>query len=296
MRIVVTGTHGLIAGHLIPELERAGHQVVRLVRGQPGPLAVRWDPARGQLDPADLQGVDAAVHLAGVGLFGRWNDAKKRAIHDSRVQGTRLLAERLAQLHPRPQVLVSGSAVGWYGDRGDEVLTEQSEPGAGFLADLCRAWEAAAQPAVDAGIRTVFARTGIVQSPDGGALRPQLPIFRLGLGGRLGRGRQWTSWISIRDQVGALVHALERASLIGPVNLTAPNPVTNAEYTRQLGAVLHRPAVLVVPAPAIEMVLGHEMAQEMLLGGQRVRPAALEASGYRFHDPDLRGALAHLLT
>ncbi|MGH9058011.1 MAG: NAD-dependent epimerase/dehydratase family protein, partial [Acidimicrobiales bacterium] len=183
MRIAVTGTHGLIGRHLIPELERAGHRVVRLVRGRADNQdTVSWDPDRCLLDPADLGGVDAAVHLAGAGIFGRWNDSRKRAMLDSRVRGTLLLAERLAQIDPPPQVLVSGSAVGWYGDRGDELLTEQSAPGSGFLAELCAQWEAAAQAAVDAGIRTVFARTGIVQATDGGALATQLPVFKLGLG------------------------------------------------------------------------------------------------------------------
>ncbi|MHB1535300.1 MAG: TIGR01777 family oxidoreductase [Acidimicrobiales bacterium] len=296
MKIAVTGTHGLIAGHLIPELEAAGHQIVAIVRSAPRPGQVRWDPAAGTLDPDALSGVQAVVHLAGVGLLARrWNDAHKRDILDSRLEGTKLIARRVAELSPAPAVLVSGSAIGFYGDRGDEELTEASVGGSGFLAEVCRQWEAATAPASEAGIRTVTVRTGIVQSPDGGALKPQVVPFKLGLGARLGRGRHWTSWVSIADEVGAIRHALEHDGLEGPVNLTAPNPVTNADYTRTLARVLGRPAFLAVPAPALELALGREMAQEMLLASQRVLPRALETSGYRFRDPELEPALRRLL-
>ena len=295
MQIAVTGTHGLIARHLIPALEAAGHRVTALVRGRPDPGQVHWDPDTGELDVADLAGTDAAIHLAGVGIFSRWNADHKRAMLDSRVKGTRLLASRLAALDRKPAVLLSGSAVGYYGDRGDEILTEESGRGGGFLADLCAQWEVATGPAADAGIRTVLLRSGIVQAGDGGALGTQLPIFKLGAGGRLGSGRQWTSWITIDDEVGAIVHALGHDELSGPINLTAPEPVTNRTYTKVLGQTLHRPALLVVPGPALKAVLGAQMAEEMLLGGQRALPAALEHSGYRFAQPDLLSGLRAVL-
>jgi uncharacterized protein (TIGR01777 family) len=295
MRIAVTGTHGLIAGRLLPALRGAGHTVVPLVRGQAAVGEVHWDPARGELDAGDLAGIDAVVHLAGAGLLRRWSDKGKQQILDSRVEGTTLLAGVLARLDPPPKVLVSASAIGWYGDRGDEVLTEDSTPGEGFLADVTRQWEGSATAAVDAGIRTVFIRTGIVQSADGGSLKAQRPVFSLGLGGRLGSGHQWVSWISVDDEVGAIVHALDTESLRGPVNLTAPNPVSNAVYTKALGHALHRPAVLIVPGVAISAVLGSEMAHQMLLGGQRVLPRKLEASGYQFRHRTLDEALADLL-
>lgn len=295
MKVAVTGTHGLIARHLVPALRATGHEVVSLVRSPPGAGEVFWDPDAGVLDAADLAGVDAAVHLAGVGIFSRWTPAHKRAILDSRVRGTRLLAQRLADLDPAPRVLVSGSAIGWYGDRGDEILDESSPPGSGFLAEVCRDWEAASQPASAAGIRTVTIRTGVVLAADGGSLKTQLPLWRLGLGARLGDGRQWTSWIGIDDEVGAIVHALGHEGLHGPVNLTAPEPVTNAELTRALGRALHRPAILVAPAFAVKAGLGAEMADEMLLGGQRALPRALEAGGYRFAHRRIDDALAAAL-
>jgi hypothetical protein len=295
MKIAVTGTHGLIARHLIPALQAAGHRVIPLVRGRAEPGQVHWNPDTGQLDAADLVGTDAAIHLAGVGIFSRWTEEHKRRMLDSRVKGTHLLATRLAALDRQPAVLLSGSAVGYYGDRGDEVLTEESTQGEGFLADLCGRWEAATEPAVTAGIRTVLLRTGIVQASDGGALGTQLPIFKLGAGGRLGSGRQWTSWITIDDEIGAILHALDDDGLTGPVNLTAPEPVTNGTYTRVLGRVLHRPAVLVVPGPAMKLLLGSEMATEMLLGGQRALPGALGRSGYRFAHGDLAGGLRAVL-
>lgn len=295
MQIAITGSHGLVAGHLIPGLEAEGHRVTTLVRGDPGPGQVHWDPERGELDPAALTTVDAVIHLAGVGIFSRWTADHKRKLVDSRVKGTTLLAERLAQLDTKPAVLLSASAVGFYGDRGDEALTEASAQGSGFLADLCARWEGSTQAAADAGIRTVTLRTGIVQAADGGALGTQLPIFKVGAGGRLGNGHQWVSWISIDDEVGAIIHALSADDLSGPVNLTAPEPVTNRTYTKVLGHVLHRPSSLVVPGLAIKALLGPEMATEMLLGGQRVVPVALQASGYRFRHPSLESGLRAVL-
>jgi uncharacterized protein (TIGR01777 family) len=295
MKVAVTGTHGLIAHHLIPRLRAAGHDVVAVVRGDPGPGEVSWDPAAGRLNATDLQGVEGVVHLAGVGIFSRWTDAHKRAVLDSRVQGTSLLARRLAELEHPPTVLCSASAVGFYGDRGDEILDESSSSGSGFLAQVCREWEAAAAPATAAGIRTVLLRTGIVLAGDGGSLKTQLPLFKLGLGARLGHGTQWTSWISIDDEVGGILHALEHDTVSGPLNLTAPAPVPNRDFTRALGAAVHRPAALAVPGFAIRAVLGAEMADEMLLGGQRVLPGALQASGYTFAHPSIEDGLAAAL-
>ncbi len=297
MRVSVTGSHGLIARHLIPSLQRAGHQVVPVVRGAPGPGQVSWDPEVGSLDPAAVE-VDAVVHLAGVPLAGRrWNAAHKRAILDSRVQGTTLMAQRIAGATrgARPGVLISASAVGVYGDRGDETLTEGSRPGDGFLAGVCRQWEEATAAAAAAGVRTVLLRTGIVQAADGGALKAQLPLFRAGLGARLGSGRQWVSWVSVDDEVGAIVHALGDDGLEGPVNVVAPAPVTNAAYTRSLARALDRPAVLAVPAAALRLALGAEMAGEMLLASQRVVPEALARRGYAWRHPDLERALRDLL-
>jgi uncharacterized protein (TIGR01777 family) len=295
MKIAVTGSHGLIARHLLPALDAAGHQVVKVVRGQAGAGELHWDPAAGELDGDALEGVDAVVHLAGKGIFGRWSETHKAEVRNSRLQGTALLADRLAGLSRKPATLVSGSAVGYYGDRGSEVLTEVSQRGRGFLADLVEDWEAATAAAEDAGIRTVKLRTGIVCAADGGALKLQLPVFKLGVGGRLGSGEQWFPWVSIDDEVGAILHALDHDSLSGPVNLAAPEPVTNAEFTRALGEVLHRPTALAVPAVAIRTVLGREMADETLLVSQRVQPVALDASGYRFRHPEVRGALRAVL-
>ena len=297
MRVVVTGSHGLVGSALVRSLEADGHQVTRLVRGRPtGANQVTWDPTSGIIDGAALEGHHAAVHLAGAGIGDRrWTDDYKAEILDSRVAGTSLLGETLASLDRPPAVLASGSAVGYYGDRGDEELTEQSAPGTGFLAEAVQAWEAAALPAGRAGIRVVRLRSGIVQSTEGGALKRQLLPFKLGLGGRIGSGRQWFSWISIDDEVGAIRHVLDHDSIDGPVNLTAPNPVTNAEFTRALGRVLHRPTLLPTPTPALQLLLGRELVSEMLLGGQRVLPAVLDRSGYSFAHPHLEGALADLI-
>jgi uncharacterized protein (TIGR01777 family) len=296
MRVIVTGSHGMIGSALIPALQSAGHQAVPVVRGSPAGGEIGWDPATGVLDRRDLAGVDAAVHLAGESIgTKRWNPQHKRRILDSRVKSTDLLARRLAELDPRPSVLIAGSAIGFYGDRGSEELDEQSGPGTGFLAEVVQQWEAATGAAADAGIRVVRVRTGVVLSPAGGALQKQLPLFRAGLGGRLGSGRQYVSWIALDDEIGAILFALDNAGLTGPVNVTSPHPVTNAELTRTLGAVLGRPAVLAIPRIGLAALLGGEMADEMLVGGQRVIPRQLLEHGYRFARPDLEPALRHLL-
>jgi uncharacterized protein (TIGR01777 family) len=297
LRVAVTGASGLIGSHLVRSLQADGHQVTRLVRREAtGPGEVRWDPGNGSIDAAGLEGHDAAVHLAGAGLGDhRWTNSYTATVLDSRVGATSLLAETLASLDRPPAVLASGSAVGYYGDRGDEELTEESAPGTGFLAEVVQAWEASAAPAARAGIRVAFLRSGIVQSPDGGALKRLLLPFKLGLGGRIGSGRQWLSWVAIDDEIGAIRHVLADESVAGPVNLTAPNPVTNGDYTRTLGRVLHRPTVVPTPTPALQLLLGRELVSEMLLGGQRVVPTVLRASGYTFSHPRLEQALAAML-
>lgn len=293
MRLLVTGATGLI-GTALAEHAGPQHEIVRLVRSAPsGPGEFRWDPIAGEVDPDALGGVDAIVHLAGESVAGRWTESKKRRIRDSRVHGTRALAAAAGAAAPRPRVMVCASAIGFYGDRGDERLTEESPPGTGFLAEVVEEWEAAAEPARSAGIRVVNLRFGIVQSAQGGALRTQLPLFRLGLGGRVGRGRQYVSWVAIGDVVRAIDHALGSERLSGPANVTAPDPVTNAQYARTLGRVLHRPALLPAPAPAVRLVLG-EFAGEVL-DGQRVLPERLLADGFEFAHPELEGALRHVL-
>lgn len=296
MDVVVSGSHGLIGSALLSALAGAGHRARRLVRSRPGAGDVLWDPAGGTIDAAGLEGVDAAVHLAGAGIGDkRWTDAQKARILESRVMGTALLSSTLARLPVPPRVLVSGSAVGFYGDRGGEVLTEESPPGEGFLAEVVQAWEDAAAPAAEAGIRVVNTRTGIVQSRAGGALKKQLPLFRLGLGGPLGSGRQWVSWITIDDEVAALLHVLTDDSLHGPVNVTSPQPVTNRDLARAIGKALHRPAVVPVPSAALALVLGREMTTEMLVASQRVVPSRLQASGFRFQHPEAGAAMEALL-
>jgi uncharacterized protein len=297
VRVAVTGSTGLIGSELLGALRSAGHDTVRLVRRPPAAEDERhWDPARGILDPSCLAGVDAVVHLAGAGIGERrWTAARRRVLVSSRVDSTALLARAIANMEAPPSVLVCASAIGIYGDRGDEVLTEESAPGTGFLAELCRQWEGAASPAAGAGIRTVHTRSGIVLSARGGALRRQLPLFRLGLGGRLGSGAQWTSWVTLHDEVRALRFALEHDSVSGPVNVTAPAPVTNRDFTAALGRVLHRPAVLAVPAFALRLALGRGVADEAVLASQRVRPAALEEAGFGFDHGEIGPALAALL-
>ncbi|HVM04415.1 MAG TPA: TIGR01777 family oxidoreductase [Acidimicrobiales bacterium] len=296
MDVVVSGSHGLIGSALVPALTAAGHRVRRLVRGSPGPGEVAWDPEAGTVDAGGLAGADAAVHLAGVGIGDkRWTTTQKQRIRDSRVKGTGTLARALAGLPTPPAVLVSGSAVGYYGDRGDEVLTEASGPGEGFLAEVVRDWEEAAAPAAEAGVRVVHTRTGIVQAAHGGALARQLPMFRLGVGGPLGPGRQWVSWVSLDDEVGAIVHALTTESLRGPVNLCAPEPTTSAGLAKAIGKALHRPALVPVPRFALSLVVGRQMTEEMVLASQRAVPEKLLASGYRFRHPDIAAAMHDLL-
>ena len=297
MDVAVTGSSGLIGTAVRAALERAGHHVARLVRsGGGGSDTVRWDPDAGTIDAAGLEGIGGVVHLAGEGIGDRrWNTAHKARVLDSRVKGTTLLAGTLAGLTRPPAVLVSGSAIGFYGDRGDDVLTEDSAGGGGFLAEVCRRWEAATGPAEEAGIRVARVRTGIVLSAGGGALRKMLVPFRLGAGGRLGTGRQWMSWVSLDDETGAIVHLLGDGAPGGPVNVTSPNPVTNADFTRALGRALRRPALIPVPAAALKLALGGEMAEELLLYSQRVVPTRLLASGYRFQAPELDEALARAL-
>lgn len=287
-RIAVTGASGFVGAALVPFLTTGGHEVRTIGRGAAS--AVRWDPARGTLDAEALEGVDAVIHLAGENVGARWTAARRRAIVESRVQGTRLLAERCARMRTPPEVLVSASAIGIYGLRGDEWLDESSTLGDDFLAEVGQAWEAATAPARDVGIRVVHLRIGIVLNPAGGALAKMLLPFRLGAGGRLGDGRQWMSWISREDLVGAIHHAVQTPSLAGPVNATAPAPVTNAAFTRTLAQVLHRPALVPVPAVALRALFG-PMADGTVLASQRVRPAALEAAGFRFLHPTLESAL-----
>jgi len=296
VRVVVTGSSGLIGTALTDELRRRGDEVVRLVRREPGPGEVPWDPARGEIDAAALEGADAVVHLAGVGIGdSRWTEAHKRAVLDSRVQGTTLVARTMASMADKPRVLVSASAIGYYGDRGDDVLTEESRAGTGFLTDVVRQWEGATAAAEDAGVRVAHIRSGLVLSPAGGALKQMLLPFRLGAGGRIGSGRQWWSWIAIDDEVGAILHVIGADALRGPVNLTAPNPVTNAEFTKTLGRVLGRPTLLPTPTLALKVLFGGDAVEEMFLGGQRVVPAMLQASEYEFRHSALEPALRTLL-
>jgi uncharacterized protein len=296
MNILITGARGLIGRALVPFLIADGYHVIRLVRSKAGCSAgdVAWDPTAGTLDRAALEGSEAVVHLAGESIFGRWTARKKARIRDSRTKTTRLLCESLAQLSPPPRVLVCASAVGYYGDRGAEVLREDSAPGNSFMAEVCREWEAATLAASDCGIRVVNLRFGIVLTPAGGALATMLLPFRLGLGGRFGSGRQFMSWIALDDLLEVVRHALTSEALRGPVNAVAPNPVSNLEFTRILGRVLGRPTLFPVPAFAARLVLG-EMADELLLASARVEPARLQATGFRFRFPELEVALRHLL-
>ena len=292
MDVVVTGSSGLIGAALKGALERAGHRVVPMVRSEASGDAIHWDPDRGQIDSGGLEGVGAVVHLAGEGIGARrWNEAHKAKVKASRTSGTTLLAETLAKLNKPPKVLVSGSAVGYYGDRGDEVLTESSRPGSDFLADVCTAWEAAAAPAREAGIRVAHIRTGIVLSGRGGVLPRMIMPFKFGIGGKLGSGRQWMSWISLEDEVAAIVHLLGNDDLAGAFNLTAPSPVTNADMTKAIGAALHRPTLVRAPAFALKAALGPEMAQELLLVSQRALPTRLLDSGFTFAHPEVSEAL-----
>jgi uncharacterized protein (TIGR01777 family) len=294
MLVALTGSTGLIGSALAPALREAGHEVLVLVRRDPiAPGEVGWDPDGGSLDAGALEGVDAIVHLAGENIGKRWTTTTRQRVLDSRVKGTELLAEAAARLDRPPSVFLCASAVGYYGNRGDETLTEDSPRGSGFLADVVEAWERAATPARDAGIRTVHMRQGIVLSRHGGALAKLLLPFRLGLGGRVGSGRQWWSWIGLEDVVGAYLYALEHP-LASPVVVAAPHAVTNRDFTKALGRVLRRPTVFPLPGFAVKAMFG-QMGEEMLLGGQRTEPAALAEAGFSFLHPDLDAALEQAL-
>jgi uncharacterized protein (TIGR01777 family) len=291
--VAVTGSHGFIGSALLPALTRAGHRPVRIVRGQTaGDDELGWDPEAATIDADGLEGIGGVVHLAGAGIGDkRWTDARKRLILESRTKGTDLLARTLAGLTRPPSALVSASAIGYYGNRDDEPLDEQSAPGNDFVARVCVQWEAATGPAADAGIRVARVRGGIVLGREGGVLSRLLLPFRLGLGGRIASGRQYMSWISIDDEVRAILHALTHDQVAGPVNLTGPAPVTNDEFTKTLGRVVHRPTLIPTPLFPLRARYGSELVQHLLVEGQRVLPKRLEATGYAFEHPTLEDAL-----
>lgn len=296
MKILISGASGLVGKALTKSLANDGHEIVRLVRRTPSTGAeIEWHPNQGHIDAERLTGIDAVVHLAGESIAsGRWTNEKKRAIRDSRVKGTTILSESLARLSTPPSVFISASAIGYYGNRGDEVLVETSPAGNDFLAGVCIEWENATTPAVEKGIRTVKARFGIILDEHEGALGKMLTPFRMGIGGRVGSGRQWVSWIALDDVVDALKFLIADTSTNGPVNFVSPNPVTNAEFTKVLGHILSRPTLVPVPEFGVRLAFG-EMADALLLVSQRVRPAVLEEKGFKFSWPTLEGALAHIL-
>lgn len=295
MKIIISGASGLIGKPLIASLRKHGHEVVQLVRRAPRVNESQWNPSAGQLDVAVLEGCDAVIHLSGAGIGDRrWTAKYKQELVESRTKSTSLLASTIANCAKKPSVFLSGSAIGIYGPRGDEELTEQSSNGSSFLADICKQWEAAAKPAVDAGVRTVFLRTGIVLTPLGGALKKQLPLFKLGLGGKFGDGRAWQSWISLDDEIAAIEHLLT-AEVSGAVNLTAPNPVTNADFTTALARALKRLAILPIPKFGPKLLLGGELADALLFTGQRVMPIELQNSGFVFKHSTIDVALRALL-
>jgi uncharacterized protein (TIGR01777 family) len=297
-RIVISGASGLIGTAISPSLEQSGAQVLQLVRSPARSPArsteqVGWD-SKGQLSPAAVSGFETVIHLAGESVMGRWTPAKKRAIRESRVEGTRKLASALAQAAVKPKVFVCASAIGFYGDRADEILTEDSASGQGFLPEVCREWEAASSLCAPAGIRTVNVRFGLVLSREGGALAKMLPLFKLGLGGRIGSGKQWWSWVHIDDVVGAIHHAVQTPELSGPINVVSPNPLRNQDFTRLLASVLGRPAFFAVPAFAMKLALG-EAARELMLASQRVLPERLKTTHYTFRFNDLQPAFESLV-
>ncbi|MBA2691213.1 MAG: TIGR01777 family protein [Rubrobacter sp.] len=301
MKVLVSGATGMVGTALSEELRGAGHTVTTLSRSKPSSEdTVRWDPSRRSVDSSRLEGHDAVVHLAGESIVGsnpvtdRWTPQKKARIMESRRQGTTFLSETLAKLTDKPKVLVSASAVGYYGDRGNELLREDSGPGSDFLAEVCKVWESSADAAREAGIRVVHPRIGIVLSTEGGALGTTLPIFKLGGGGKVGSGNQFWSWVALDDLIGSIRHSIENDSVIGPVNVGSPNPVTNAEYTKVLGEVLGRPTFLPLPAAAARIMLG-EVADALLLASARMEPTKLEATNYEFRHPELEGALRRIL-
>jgi uncharacterized protein len=290
----MSGASGLIGRGLVPLLRGGGHEVVPLVRRVAGPKEIHWDPAKGELDPSALSGFDAVVHLSGENISGRFTEAHKREVLQSRTRGTRLISEAASKAERPPRALVCASAIGYFGNRGDAPVDEESPPGEGFLADVVKAWEASADPARAAGLRVCHVRVGVVLTPEGGALRELLTPFRLGLGGRIGDGKQVWSWIAYEDVLRAFAAVLSDEGYVGPVNATAPAPATNAEFTRTLGKVLHRPTLLPLPAAAVKLFLG-EMGQALLLDGARILPKKLLAHGFAFHQPTLEGALRSLL-
>ena len=295
MRILVSGSTGLVGRALVPYLEDAGHEVTRLVRPDSSTSdGITWNPSEGELDPGRLEGFDAVVHLAGESLNQRWTESSKRRILESRVRGTGLLAGALADLDDPPEVLVSASAVGYYGDRGDAWLTEDASSGDLFISEVCRRWEEASRPAADGGVRVVNPRTGIVLSTEGGALKQMLPPFKLGVGGHLGSCDQYLPWVTREDAARAIEHLIENEAIEGPVNVCTPNPVRNRTFTDALGDALGRPTVVFVPGFAVKLMFG-QMGEELLLASDRVRPAKLEDSGFEWRYPDLDPALEHVL-
>ncbi|MBA2367916.1 MAG: TIGR01777 family protein [Candidatus Protochlamydia sp.] len=297
MKILISGSSGLVGSALVDFLKVQHHHVYRLVRTKEnlGPNEISWNPDQGLVHPEALENFDAVVHLAGENIAGKWTEGKKKEISESRVKGTQSLCVTLSQLQHPPEVLISASAIGYYGNRGNENLTESSCAGEGFLADVCKKWEEAAEPATAKGIRTVLLRTGMVLSPKGGALKNMVPPFKLCMGGKFGPGSQYISWISIDDLIGIIDFALMQKTLSGPLNAVTPYPVTNQEFTDTLGRVLHRPTFLNVPAPILKLIFG-QMAEELLLGSQKVIPAALVKKSFCFKYPQLDIALKHLLT
>lgn len=293
MKVLISGATGLVGGELSAFLSAGGHDVVTLTR-QDLPNAVQWHPTEGKIDRDKLEGFDAVVHLAGESIVGRWSEEKKKRILDSRVNGTKLLCETLATLQTPPKVLVSASAIGFYGDRGNEVLTEESSIGDMYLSKVCQQWEEATAPAKNAGIRVVNSRIGVVLTPKGGALGQMLTPFKLGGGGIIGSGEQWMSWIALDDVISGLYHCMQEESLSGPVNLVAPNPVTNYDFTKTLGKVLWRPTIFPMPSFAARMLFG-QMADELLLASARVHPTRLQSTAYDFQYAELENALRHVL-
>ncbi len=294
VRILASGATGLIGSRLVSYLENRGHTVARLTRSPKAAGDIRWDPDKGEIDRQALNGFDAVIHLAGENLFGRWTPEKKHRIIESREKSTRLLSQAIAELDGPPEVMVSASAIGYYGSRGNEVLSETSSPGFGFLPEVCGAWESATEPAREAGVRVANARFGVVLASEGGALEKMLTPFKLGVGGKLGSGKQWMSWIDIDDLCRAIEHVILTESLAGPINFVAPEPVTNEDFTRTLARVLGKPAALTVPEFAIRIAFG-EMGEETVLASQRVLPDKLVASGFGFNYPTVRASLTHVL-
>jgi hypothetical protein len=296
MEILISGASGLIGSKLSPALTSSDHHVRHLVRSKAKASSadVVWDPNTNELDPQVLRGIDAVIHLAGENIAGRWSAKKKAAIRESRIRGTQLIARAIARAEPPPKVFICASAIGYYGDRGDELLTENSAPGAGFLPDVCKEWEASTKAAAEKGVRTVSLRLGVVLSPDGGALKKMLLPFKLCVGGVMGSGKQYWSWVAIDDVIGAALHALTNAKVSGPVNVVSPSPVTNRDFTKALGRALSRPTIAPMPAFAARLVFG-EMGEALLLASSNVKPSKLLESGYAFKFPELDGALKHLL-